>query len=103
LVPCRGSIAHRLHTVAYYDRVLVMDQGAAAEYGSPLALLDDRATIFHRMCQRSGDFDLLRAMAADSDAARRAAATAATAATTGSGAMDSGSDAGSDRNGHNAT
>jgi outer membrane receptor protein involved in Fe transport len=64
----RGSIAHRLHTVAYYDRVLVMDKGAAAEYGSPLALIDDRATIFHRMCQRSGDFDLLRAMAADSDA-----------------------------------
>jgi hypothetical protein len=89
--------------VAYYDRVLVMDQGAAAEYGSPLALLDDRATIFHRMCQRSGDFDLLRAMAADSDAAQRAAAAATADAGngTGTGTTDSGSKA--DSNGHAVT
>ena len=85
--------------MAYYDRVLVMDKGAAAEYGSPLALIDDRATIFHRMCQRSGDFDLLRAMAADSDAARRAAAAAG--AGNGTGTTDSGRKA--DRNGHAVT
>lgn len=32
-------IAHRLETVVFYDRILVLDQGQLAEYGSPRRLL----------------------------------------------------------------
>ena len=33
------TIAHRLHTVMDYDRVLVLDKGCVVEYDSPAALL----------------------------------------------------------------
>ena len=32
-------VAHRLHTICFYDRVLVLDKGVAVEYDTPLALL----------------------------------------------------------------
>ena len=32
-------VAHRLETVVYYDRILVLDQGRAVEFGPPLELL----------------------------------------------------------------
>ena len=44
------SIAHRLQTVAYYDRILVMDDGQVAEFDSPLALYDDPSSHFRRLC-----------------------------------------------------
>ncbi|KPA78919.1 putative Multidrug resistance protein [Leptomonas pyrrhocoris] len=34
------TIAHRLHTVAAYDVILVMDGGRAVEFGSPRALVN---------------------------------------------------------------
>lgn len=34
------TVAHRLATVVYYDRVLVMDQGRIVEYDTPLSLLN---------------------------------------------------------------
>lgn len=57
------SIAHRLHTIAFFDKVLVMDKGSAAEFDSPLALMDREGSIFRSMCDRSGDGDLLRRVA----------------------------------------
>ncbi|CAD6567059.1 MAG: hypothetical protein TREMPRED_003289 [Tremellales sp. Tagirdzhanova-0007] len=44
------SIAHRLQTVAYYDRILVMDSGKVAEFDTPLALFDDRDSAFRSLC-----------------------------------------------------
>ncbi|WVF68600.1 hypothetical protein IAT40_003369 [Kwoniella sp. CBS 6097] len=46
------SIAHRLQTVAYYDRILVMDSGKVAEFDTPLALFDQRESIFRSFCDK---------------------------------------------------
>jgi ABC-type dipeptide/oligopeptide/nickel transport system ATPase component len=40
------AVAHRLHTIIEADRVLVMQQGSAVEYGAPAALLKDDAGHF---------------------------------------------------------
>ncbi|KDQ52618.1 hypothetical protein JAAARDRAFT_40221 [Jaapia argillacea MUCL 33604] len=47
-------IAHRLNTIAYYDRVLVMDGGRMAEFDSPLKLFDDPTSIFRGLCDEAG-------------------------------------------------
>ena len=54
LLPHWIFVAHgsRLHTVAFYDRVLVLDQGKVAEYDTPLALLDNPASEFRSMCEK---------------------------------------------------
>ncbi|KAI9632685.1 P-loop containing nucleoside triphosphate hydrolase protein [Dioszegia hungarica] len=44
------SIAHRLQTVAYYDRILVMDAGVVAKFDSPLILFDRPDSIFRSLC-----------------------------------------------------
>ncbi|TBU42097.1 multidrug resistance-associated ABC transporter [Dichomitus squalens] len=43
-------IAHRLNTIVYYDRILVMDQGKVAEFDSPLNLYDREGSIFRSLC-----------------------------------------------------
>ena len=50
-------IAHRLHTIAYYDLIAVMDKGAVVEYGAPLDLIDNANSLFRGMCESTGDFD----------------------------------------------
>ncbi len=47
-------VAHRLSTIVYYDRVLVMDQGQVAEFDHPLALFDKADSIFRSMCDKAG-------------------------------------------------
>ena len=63
-------IAHRLNTIglsvffstilllivsaAYYDRVLVMDQGRVAEFDTVLNLFDKRESIFRSLCDEAG-------------------------------------------------
>ncbi|EJD45474.1 cadmium ion transporter [Auricularia subglabra TFB-10046 SS5] len=47
-------IAHRLNTIAYYDRVLVMDRGAVAEFDAPLVLFDREDSIFRGLCDEAG-------------------------------------------------
>ena len=42
-------IAHRLHTIAGSDRVLVLDQGRVAEYDSPRTLLATPGSAFRAM------------------------------------------------------
>lgn len=45
-------IAHRLRTIIGWDKVVVMDAGQVAEFGSPLELWDARG-IFRGMCEQS--------------------------------------------------
>jgi ATP-binding cassette, subfamily C (CFTR/MRP), member 1 len=43
------TIAHRLHTIMDFDKVLVMGAGRVAEFDSPAALLADSASEFSQM------------------------------------------------------
>lgn len=56
-------IAHRLRTVIEYDKILVLDQGEIAEFASPLDLLNTPDSIFNKMCENSGEYDALVALA----------------------------------------
>ncbi len=59
----RGStiltIAHRLQTIIDYDKVLVLDKGKMIEYDSPWELISRDGSIFHGMCEMSGDLETL--------------------------------------------
>ncbi|TFK23810.1 ATP-dependent bile acid permease [Coprinopsis marcescibilis] len=46
-------IAHRLNTIAYYDRVIVMDQGQVAEFDTVLNLYDNEDSIFRSLCDEA--------------------------------------------------
>ncbi|WWD04245.1 hypothetical protein V865_002313 [Kwoniella europaea PYCC6329] len=46
------SIAHRLQTVAYYDRILVLDKGQVEEFDTPLMLFDKKDSIFRDLCDK---------------------------------------------------
>ncbi|RDB26371.1 Oligomycin resistance ATP-dependent permease YOR1 [Hypsizygus marmoreus] len=46
-------IAHRLNTIAYYDRVLVMDSGEIAEFDTVLNLYDNEQGIFRSLCNEA--------------------------------------------------
>ncbi|KAF8580407.1 multidrug resistance-associated ABC transporter [Ramaria rubella] len=46
-------IAHRLNTIVYYDRVLVMDAGRVAEFDTPLSLFDRPDSIFRSLCDEA--------------------------------------------------
>ena len=63
-------IAHRLHTIAYYDNVLVMDQGRVAECAEPIQLMNQPDSLFHQMCITSGDYEDLYASAKEASAQR---------------------------------
>ncbi|KAH6879600.1 cadmium ion transporter [Coprinopsis sp. MPI-PUGE-AT-0042] len=46
-------IAHRLNTIAYYDRILVMDDGHVAEFDTVLNLFDTTTSIFRSLCEEA--------------------------------------------------
>ncbi|XP_049513289.1 LOW QUALITY PROTEIN: ATP-binding cassette sub-family C member 3-like [Dermacentor silvarum] len=48
------AIAHRIHTVLDYDRILVMDEGRVREYDTPACLLSDRSSCFYKMAVDAG-------------------------------------------------
>ncbi|KAJ3270425.1 hypothetical protein HDV01_007835 [Terramyces sp. JEL0728] len=48
------SIAHRLNTIAGFDRVLVLSDGIVVECDSPFKLLQDPNSLFSRMTNDSG-------------------------------------------------
>ncbi|XP_070397469.1 ATP-binding cassette sub-family C member 2-like isoform X2 [Dermacentor albipictus] len=48
------TVAHRLHTVLDYDRVLVMSEGSVAEYGTVQQLLSDSNSLFYDMARQAG-------------------------------------------------
>ena len=53
------TIAHRLQTIADYDKVLVLDKGQVIEYDAPWELIRKEDGIFKGMCEMSGDFEKL--------------------------------------------
>ena len=55
------AIAHRLHTVAFFDRIMVLSGGEALEEGKPEALLMQEGGTLRALAEESGDFEgLLR-------------------------------------------
>ncbi|KAI9357777.1 phosphatidyl serine synthase-domain-containing protein [Pilaira anomala] len=56
-------IAHRIRSVADYDRILVLDHGQVKEFDTPYALMQKDGGIFQQMCERSGEFPELLAIA----------------------------------------
>lgn len=48
------TIAHRLHTIMDYDRVLVVDAGYAVEYGHPHELLQRKEGFLRQLCDQTG-------------------------------------------------
>ncbi|CAN8026122.1 unnamed protein product, partial [Ixodes persulcatus] len=48
------AIAHRIHTVLDYDKILVMGDGTVLEYGSVTELLSNPASMFSSMAQSAG-------------------------------------------------
>ncbi|GAA5897295.1 hypothetical protein JCM8208_003781 [Rhodotorula glutinis] len=57
------TIAHRLRTIADYDLVLVLDQGAVVEYDAPATLMRNKDGVFRKMCEKAADWAELRRMA----------------------------------------
>ena len=57
------TIAHRLNTVAFYDRVMVMGKGEVIEYGAPAELLRKDGGTFRAMGEETGDLHGLIEMA----------------------------------------
>ncbi|KAJ3346594.1 hypothetical protein GGF32_007428 [Allomyces javanicus] len=57
-------IAHRLRTIADFDKVLVMDHGRVVEFGAPADLLRNPEGVFFHMCRESGEFERFAALAA---------------------------------------
>lgn len=57
------TIAHRLQTIADYDKVLVLDKGEIVEYGHPWELMKMKEGSFKSMCDMSGDWDVLEKQA----------------------------------------
>lgn len=48
------TIAHRLETIADYDRIVVMNEGHVAEYASPYELLQQRDGLFRALIDQLG-------------------------------------------------
>ena len=53
------TIAHRIRTIADFDRVLVMDAGEIAEYDRPYTLMRKEDSLFRSMCERSTELEAL--------------------------------------------
>ena len=47
------TIAHRIHTIMDYDRVLVLERGKVAEFDSPSNLMKNPNGIFFSMVDQS--------------------------------------------------
>ncbi|EGV63978.1 Transporter of the ATP-binding cassette (ABC) [Yamadazyma tenuis] len=57
------TIAHRLRSIVDYDKILVMDEGRVVEYDDPYTLIANKETLFHSMCDNSGELDTLTKLA----------------------------------------
>ncbi|KIR29354.1 ATP-binding cassette transporter [Cryptococcus deuterogattii LA55] len=66
------TIAHRIHTIIDFDKVLVMDRGNIAEFASPADLLRDHKSKFYSLCKATGrtEFKNLKEMALEAERKR---------------------------------
>lgn len=48
------TVAHRLNTIIDYDKIVVLENGTVAEYGTPQTLLEDKTSSFYRMVKKAG-------------------------------------------------
>ena len=48
------TIAHRVHTIMDSDRILLLDAGQVAEFGSPSMLLGNRDSSFSALVREAG-------------------------------------------------
>ncbi|KAH2218927.1 hypothetical protein KXV37_003611 [Aspergillus fumigatus] len=53
-------IAHRISTVADFDRILVLDAGKVVEFASPRALMQLKNGVFRRMVEEDGESEHLK-------------------------------------------
>ncbi|SPO28038.1 probable YBT1 - Vacuolar, ABC protein transporting bile acids [Ustilago trichophora] len=75
------TIAHRIKTIADYDKIVVLGKGKVVECGSPLSLMEDESSVFHSMCQQSGEMGELLRIAKEADAQRSSSLSPSTSAT----------------------
>ena len=70
------TIAHRIHTIIDFDKVLVMDRGSIAEFASPAELLRDHNSKFYKLCKATGrsEFKTLKELAAAAERKRQGSA-----------------------------
>ncbi|RKP00006.1 hypothetical protein CXG81DRAFT_13730 [Caulochytrium protostelioides] len=61
------TVAHRIRSVADYDLILVLDRGQVIELDRPSRLLRNPESHFYAMCQGTGEFDQLVALAKQAD------------------------------------
>ncbi|KAI8604697.1 ABC transporter type 1, transmembrane domain-containing protein [Dissophora ornata] len=61
------TIAHRIRTIADFDRVLVMNAGEVAEFDKPLTLMKQEDGLFRSMCERSSEYEALLAIAEEKE------------------------------------
>ena len=62
------TVAHRLNTVVFYDRILMLSQGSVLEYAPPLELLTTAEGAFRKLAEESGDLEGLMQAARESAA-----------------------------------
>lgn len=55
-------VAHRLQTVADFDKILVLDDGRIIESGAPAELWEKTGGVFRELCEQSGEALQLRNM-----------------------------------------
>lgn len=65
------TIAHRLRSIIDYDKILVMDAGRVVEYEDPYTLISDKDSLFHSMCDNSGELDTLIKLAKEAFVKRK--------------------------------
>ncbi|KAF9134866.1 hypothetical protein BGW39_005581 [Mortierella sp. 14UC] len=66
------TIAHRIRTIADFDRVLVMNAGEVVEFDAPYVLMRQEDSLFRSMCERSSEFEALLAIAEEKERRDRA-------------------------------
>ncbi|CAO3622955.1 unnamed protein product [Cunninghamella blakesleeana] len=57
------TVAHRINTIANYDRILVLDQGKVVEFDTPYNLMTQEGSVFKSMCEDSGEYTKLLSIA----------------------------------------